>query len=277
MTNEDKALIKETSDLLKQLKPLLNKVEKFICEPIDTTEGEFEYRKMLTESMMNITKGKIYKCYYQKGEDAYTIINDIGNMDKDWDVGCFEDKTYTHAEFLAQEQGKEWKEGFMPKYGEWFKNDLGSLFLRTGKIGIIEGDTQDGTIVEFYTHTWLSEPTPEEIQSHLVAIAEKRYPVGATFINLYSNVRQIVANHKYTHYKNGELRVNGGLVWHNGKWAEQAPIETEQRWKVNVERTYDHLNEYRIIVELDEKNGLNKERADKAAEAIKQYLSINQF
>ena len=40
MTNEDKALIKETSDLLKQLKPLLNKVEKFICEPIDTTEGE---------------------------------------------------------------------------------------------------------------------------------------------------------------------------------------------------------------------------------------------
>jgi hypothetical protein len=58
---------------------------------------------------------------------------------------------------------------------------------------------------------------------------------------------------------------------------EGEPIETEQRWKVNVERTYDHLNEYRIIVELDEKNGLNKERADKAAEAIKQYLSINQF
>jgi hypothetical protein len=40
LSNEDKALIKETSDLLKQLKPLLNKVEKFICEPIDTTEGE---------------------------------------------------------------------------------------------------------------------------------------------------------------------------------------------------------------------------------------------
>jgi hypothetical protein len=58
---------------------------------------------------------------------------------------------------------------------------------------------------------------------------------------------------------------------------EQAPIETEQRWLVNVERTYDHLNEYRIIVELDEKNGLNKERADKAAEAIKKYLTTNQF
>jgi hypothetical protein len=40
LSNEDKALIKETSDLLKQLKPLLNKVDKFICEPIDTTEGE---------------------------------------------------------------------------------------------------------------------------------------------------------------------------------------------------------------------------------------------
>jgi len=40
LSNEDKALIKETSDLLKQLKPLLNKVEKFICEPIDTTEGK---------------------------------------------------------------------------------------------------------------------------------------------------------------------------------------------------------------------------------------------
>jgi hypothetical protein len=73
-------------------------------QPINTTEGEVEYRKMLTESMMNITKGKIYKCYYQKGEDAYSIIDDIGNIDKGWDVGCFEHKTYTHAEFLAQEQ-----------------------------------------------------------------------------------------------------------------------------------------------------------------------------
>jgi hypothetical protein len=78
-----------------------------LIQPIDTTEGEVEYRKMLTKSMVNITKGKIYKCYYQKGEDAYTIIDDIGNMDKDWNVVCFEDKTYTHADFLAQEQGKE--------------------------------------------------------------------------------------------------------------------------------------------------------------------------
>jgi hypothetical protein len=88
-------------------------------DAIDTTEGEVEYKKMLTESMMNITKGKIYKCYYQNGEDAYTLIDDTGKIDKGWDVGCFEHKTYTHAEFLAQEQAPiETEQRWKPKLGE---------------------------------------------------------------------------------------------------------------------------------------------------------------
>jgi hypothetical protein len=132
--------------LLKQLKPLLNKVDKFITnecyQPIDTTEGEVEYKKMLTESMMNITKGKIYKCYYQKGEDAYTIINDIGNMDKDWNVVCFEDKTYTHAEFLAQEQApiekqQRWSVNVIPM-PQNFNDHKISIYLNDGVLSMTE-------------------------------------------------------------------------------------------------------------------------------------------
>jgi hypothetical protein len=112
-------LPKEDLSLIAQIDARLKHYN--LIQPIDTTEGEFEYRKMLTESMMNITKGKIYKCYYQKGEDAYTIINDIGNMDKDWSVVCFEDKTYTHAEFLAQEQGKEPNPNVIKFYDKYFE------------------------------------------------------------------------------------------------------------------------------------------------------------
>lgn len=126
LPKEDKALISDMNERLKRLEDIIADrmspcIAEEIIQPIDTTEGEVEYRKMLTESMMNITKGKIYKCYYQKGEDAYTIINDIGNMDKDWNVVCFEDKTYTHAEFLAQEQGKEPNPNVIKFYDKYFK------------------------------------------------------------------------------------------------------------------------------------------------------------
>jgi hypothetical protein len=191
-----------------------------------------------------------------------------------------------------QEQGKEWK----PKVGEWVKDKYGRIGLAISQFKFDSPffiDRQNGKTYEEYE--WkLAKPTPEEIQAHLVPIADKKYPVGATFINLYSNVRQIVANHKYTHYKNGELRVNGGLVWHNGKWAELAPIETEQpgeRYKpTEVRERYFYISDYGEILSaewfndyLDRTRHLicncfeTKEAAQEAAEAIKQYLSTNKF
>jgi hypothetical protein len=54
---------------------------------------------------------------------------------------------------------------------------------------------------------------------------------------------------------------------------EQAPIETEQRWKVEVVRTItDDCGIY-----ITRNIPLRKLKAEEIAEAIKQYLSINQF
>jgi len=92
MINEDKALIKETSDLLKQLKPLLNKVEKFICETIDTTEGE----PIETEQRWQPSYGVKY--WYIGSNDGQFFVADFhwGNDDVDFvnhDTGnCFKSR-----------------------------------------------------------------------------------------------------------------------------------------------------------------------------------------
>jgi hypothetical protein len=75
-----------------------------------------------------------------------------------------------------QEQGKKWK----PKVGEWFKSKFGHLYLCYKlESGQIFGENQDGMYyaIDYYFPT--TQPTPEEIQAHLVEIAQKKYPVGA--------------------------------------------------------------------------------------------------
>ena len=96
MSNEDKALIKETSDLLKQLKPLLNKVDKFITnecyQGIDTTEGE----PIETEQRWQPSYGVKY--WYIGSNDGQFFVADFhwGNDDVDfvnYDTGnCFKTK-----------------------------------------------------------------------------------------------------------------------------------------------------------------------------------------
>ena len=57
---------------------------------------------------------------------------------------------------------------------------------------------------------------------------------------------------------------------------EGEPIETEQRWSVNVRPMRHNFNDHKITIYLD--NGvLSITEAQKAAEAIKQYLSANKF
>jgi len=97
----------------------------------------------------------------------------------------------------------------------------------------------------------LTEPIvePKEDNQQLVEIAKNKYPVGTTFINLYSDVRQVVANHKYTKYKDGELMVNGGLVWHNGTWATIVNKVEQKRWKPRKNQMY-------WSVDLSQENGI---------------------
>jgi hypothetical protein len=235
LSNEDKALIKETSDLLNQLKPLLNKVDKFITnecyQPIDTTEGE-------------------------------------------------------------QGQGKEWK----PKVGEWFKSKFGHLYLCDRlESGVIFGENQNGILYAMDYCFPTTKPLPEEIQAHLVAIAENKYPVGAKYKRMGSLeiIGEIKTNEFiYLPEKNALTEKTGYTVWKDGKWAELAPIETEQRWKPKYDDRYWFVTIAGDVIvasypckdtALDKKyyNSGNcfetKEAAQKAAEAIKQYLSTNKF
>jgi hypothetical protein len=273
LSTQEQALISDMNERLKRLEVIIADrmspcIAEEIVQPIDTTEGDYVRCTFWNGELY--TDGEIY--HVVNG----MIINNSGFNDDYADLITHQPffEPATHAEFLAQEQGKEWKEGM------WFKTGVGRLYLIVELNGHnFKADNQDFDVFNATSLDFIYPATPEEIQAHLVAIARKKYPVGATFINLYSNVRQIVANHKYTHYKNGELRVNGGLVWHNGKWAELAPIETEQRWE-NKDFTFktfvqhDSFDGYSVLITV---NTQSKETAYKKLDAIKQYLSTNKF
>jgi len=112
LTAEDKALIKKTSDLLKQLKPLLNKVDKFICEPIDTTEGEYVRCTFWNGELY--TEGKIYHVVNGVIIDNRGLNDDYADLIKHQPF--FEPAT--HAEFLAQMQAPiETEQRWQPSYG----------------------------------------------------------------------------------------------------------------------------------------------------------------
>jgi hypothetical protein len=57
---------------------------------------------------------------------------------------------------------------------------------------------------------------------------------------------------------------------------EGAPIETEQRLSVNVRPMRHNFNDHEITIYLND-GVLSITEAQKAAEAIKQYLSTNKF
>jgi hypothetical protein len=251
MTNEDKALIKETSDLLKQLKPLLNKVDKFIYQPIDTTEGE-------------------------------------------------------------QEQGKEWK----PEVGEWGKFGKYIYLVVNIDLQFYELNDQSNNVVAHnctYPISYMpTKPTTEEIKAHLVSIADKKYPVGAKVKSHYQTndlITFTIADWFEFEYADKFQRLcidgMGAYELWNPKdgWAEIipeiiAPIETEQRWMPeHGEEVYAANNNPLKFIFTNQawhlvmyEAGMLFKTEEKAIkhyvfllivngkkEAIKQYLSINQF
>jgi hypothetical protein len=128
-----------------------------------------------------------------------------------------------------------------------------------------------------YTPT---KPTTEEIQAHLVAIAEKKYPIGTKFKD--GNDKQFEISETEFDYDNRENALYGRCyefsgwvrIWDNGKWAEiVAPIETEQRWIVEVQPFADHRDDVKIVVTLND-GFISKSSGRQLAEAIKKYLNI---
>jgi hypothetical protein len=183
-----------------------------------------------------------------------------------------------------QEQDKEWK------VGEWVKDEMGNcgLVIEILKNGDLRVDNQSpyGGLITIGT-IYVYQPSPEEIQAHLVEIAEKKYPVGAK-VKFGKFTKEISVPICFK-YKYGNLECADFEYWTPTKgWAELAPIETEQRWMpekgedywlvlgyCNVEQTtHDFWNEKYVEVGNCFKT---EQEAQKAAEAIKQYLSTNKF
>jgi hypothetical protein len=181
-----------------------------------------------------------------------------------------------------KEQGKEWK------VGEWAWNSYTKEFLGiitrldlsdTSEVTL---DNQGGESKLFATLTMLVKPSPKEIQAHLVEIAEKKYPVGAKV--RFGKFTKEIGVPLCFEYKNGKLECADFEYWTptNG-WAELAPIETEQRWKPKLGEKYWIVTGYCEVEQIiylwgngyvEAGNCFKTEQeAQKAAEAIKQYLT----
>jgi len=57
---------------------------------------------------------------------------------------------------------------------------------------------------------------------------------------------------------------------------EDEPIETEQRWRVEVQLRAEHRDDVKIVVTLND-GFITESSGKQLAEAIKQYLSTNKF
>jgi hypothetical protein len=177
------------------------------------------------------------------------------------------------------EKGKEWK----PKVGEWVKDKQDNCGLvkeiKDKDNIVVDNQSPHGGLITISLE-FILKPTDKEVETWLVSIAEKKYPVGTKFKNAVSNKEIGITDGDYEYSKeNNALYTKdkpnkvSQCIWYNGKWAELAPIETEQpgeKYGVNVGANHSKF-EVRIFgIESEEK-------ANKIREAIKQYLSTNKF
>jgi hypothetical protein len=295
LTEQDLKRIEAIEAYLKNLStilPIITNCKKEFTpyQPIDTTEGY--YVRCTSWQGELYTAGKIYQVVNGIIIDNTGFKDDYAHLIKHQPFF----KPATHAEFLAQEQGKEWK----PKVGEWVKDEIGNcgLVIEILKNGDLRVDNQSpyGGLITIGT-IYVYQPTTEEIQAHLVVIAEKKYPVGTKFKNAVSNKEIGITDGDYEYSKeNNALYTKdkpnkvSQCIWYNGKWAELAPIETEQRWQPKLLEDYYYINDwFKVRKTIYTHHDLDRPRilagncfkteqeAQKAAEAIKQYLSTNRF
>jgi hypothetical protein len=204
----------------------------------------------------------------------------LKEMESLLDTALSNETPETLKEWLLAKRAKpEIAQDWQPQVGEWFKNDLGALFLRIeGASGLITGNTQkDEDNVEFYTAQWLSKPTEEEVFNHLKSIAEKRYPVGTVLKNtglaVTSDKSSGIVGSGIFNLTGSGLWVTSQdswelCVWKDGKWAEIAEPKIDWLTRVRL----DVYNEYDILVYTNTPK-LTKDQADQTADLISWVLN----
>ncbi len=171
-----------------------------------------------------------------------------------------------------EEQPKaEWT----PKVGEWFKNDLGVLFLCVeGEYGLINGDTQnDEYIISFYTAQWLTKPTEQEVGDYLIGLAKaKGFKAGIEIDQSKWGGFKVKLGEVDFNYNNGNLHLGGLVIWYKGTWAEVLP-QAKEGFDVDVKfKWLDDLSGH-YYIRVGKATGLTQSEAEKYAETIKNALN----
>lgn len=225
------------------------------------------------------------------------MSNELSQEDKDFITELQESIKKLQGLYIALKERRD-NEQQAPvewKVGEWAKTSGGRIFLidELGENGSMFGYTHVSendwvVITAGYVET-LTKPTKEEIEQHLVKIAEKKYPVGTTFKGLVSEDNEyVVIDHNFKYYDNGEtqdLSLYGYMVWRDGKWAE--PItEQKERWYPLIGEQYYYITELFTVKSAIRENCIEDElriviamnffktlqSATKAAEQIRETL-----
>ena len=250
LTVEEQDLISDMNERLKRLEVLLDEaLEKETPEtfkqwladkrnpPIDTTEPNYVRIAKVWEEVASIEEGRVYKTKPSGDPNFFMLELENGNWTWTYKNDC---QPATEAEYLAQEQGKEWK----LEVGKFVWNSPNKALLGLVKEfsdhkNKVYVDLQNGTCEWWHTNI-LVKPTDKDVENCLVAIAEKKYPVGSRV--KFGKFTKEISVPLCFKYKNGKLECADFEYWTptNG-WAELAPIETEQRWKPNLSDCYYYI------------------------------------
>ena len=217
----------------------------------------------------NLTVGKVYQLIKVLACGRYVVTDDYGDS-----VPIYASRftPVTEAEYLAQQKEVEWK----PEVGSWVWNNPNKTLLGLVKEfsdhkNKVYVDFQDGRFEWWHTNI-LCKPTPEEVETHLKAIAEKKYPAGTIFISIGYGIKNVAANRSDIQYEKGELLMNGACVWYGGKWATIVEKEVEQpadRWRVEI---IDTVTGYYGIY-ITSNPSLRKLKAQEIADKIRNLLN----
>lgn len=226
----DEALEKETPETLKEFldkKPITAVPEYVRCVDNSTFEDK-------------LTNGKIYEVLEAEEDDYYLVVDNTG-ISGDFYRTRFEPATLSDFEQQSVVEGKtEWK----PNVGEWAYSitfdtcGLVSELLPDGKG--IKVHKQDNTQYCYWTIVQCRKPTQDEIEKHLTAIAEKKYPVGTKVRHTGESAYFVSGEFKYTNgiLVDALIGNNGFILWSKELgWAEVLEDKGE-RWKPKYDERY---------------------------------------
>lgn len=281
----DEALSKETPETLTEW--IINKRK---CGQADKEE----YVKCIDNSDCEnvLIKGKVYKVNLE--DETWIYVTDEEEDNENYSKKRF--KPSTKEAYLKQfSPDNEQQAPVEWKVSEWAwsgksKTMLSLITAFEDKLALV--NNQNG-LIECWDIDLMVKPTKEEIEQHLVKIAEKKYKVGDILDNGISKLK--ITSLEY-HYTNGNLYaqsccINTGIIggderitdteiWsHKHGWAdfksETTPKVTEQkeRFEVDILEFESIPGDHKITITTKVGTILSKFEAERAAQAIRETLS----